>query len=111
MTSAIHKSVYLEDGRKIPAMHATPNDPAGTVATITYWDNDKGTVVVAQEVDGEYASFLAQASTLYCILAEMAVRYHSEHKHEATNFRECEFVSCTRATGALIGADRINPLN
>ncbi len=110
MTSVMHRAAELPDGRTIPAMHTRPNDPAGKVATIGYWDDDKGFVIVAEEVGGEYAPMLAQASTLYYGLTESARQVHQLAGHDGADFRNCPMTICTRAACMLLGADRLGPL-
>ncbi len=115
MSATMHRAATLPDGKIVPAMYTRPNDPKGAVATIGYFDDDKGFVTVAQEVDGDLAPMLAQSSTLYYIVDEQASHIHSAEGHAENagypaNYRECPMVACQRAARALLGADRQGPL-
>jgi hypothetical protein len=94
-------------------MYTRNNDPEGRIMTIGLWDDDRGFIIVAEDVNGEYAPLLAQASTLYHELTRVTAANHlvgNNKGHQGTTFRECPMVSCERATRALLGADKQGPL-
>jgi hypothetical protein len=115
MTSILHRPATFPDGREVAPLHVRKNDPEGKTATIGFWDDDQGFVIVAQEVVGEYAPLLAASSSLYYMVCEMADHVHESEGHAENagypkEFRDCPMTACERAARTLLGADRQGPL-